>query len=94
MIVAIALKSHSVPKNGLRSDATILPFHGHLGSGRDLRAKGRQPVPKGERLILEMPGGGGYGDPKAREPERVREDVRNGLVSAEAAERDYGVEAG
>ena len=62
-----------------------------LASGKRLRPKGQQTIPPGERLLLEMPGGGGLGDPKARDPERVKEDVRNGLVSAQAAERDYGV---
>ena len=37
------------------------------------------------------PGGGGYGDPKTRDPARVLRDVRDGIVSREAAERDYGV---
>jgi hypothetical protein len=37
------------------------------------------------------PGGGGFGDPKTRDPERVLRDVRDGVVSAAAAERDYGV---
>jgi N-methylhydantoinase B len=36
-------------------------------------------------------GGGGYGDPKDRDPARVRDDVKNGYVSAAAAKRDYGV---
>jgi N-methylhydantoinase B len=63
-----------------------------LASGAELRAKGRQPVPAGDRLILEMPGGAGYGDPRARDSARVAEDVRNGLVSRRAAARDYGVE--
>ncbi len=62
-----------------------------LVSGQALRAKGQQTIPPGERLRLEMPGGGGLGDPKQREPNKVAEDVRNGLVSREAAERDYGV---
>jgi N-methylhydantoinase B len=38
-----------------------------------------------------MPGGGGYGKPFARDPERVAADVRQGLVSRAAAARDYGV---
>jgi len=38
-----------------------------------------------------MPGGGGLGDPFARDPERVAEDVRLGMVSRAAASRDYGV---
>jgi N-methylhydantoinase B len=40
---------------------------------------------------LNLPGGGGYGDPFARDPELVRQDVIAGYVSPEAAARDYGV---
>jgi N-methylhydantoinase B len=36
-------------------------------------------------------GGGGYGDPLAREPERVAEDVEMGYVSASQAREAYGV---
>jgi N-methylhydantoinase B len=35
--------------------------------------------------------GGGWGDPLAREPERVLRDVRDGYVTIEGAARDYGV---
>ena len=62
-----------------------------LESGEELRSKGFQTIPAGGRLIVEMPGGGGYGDPMTRDPEEVATDVRLGLVSAEAAETDYGV---
>ena len=62
-----------------------------LASGRVLRGKGRQTVPAGEVLVLEMPGGGGIGDPHTREVARVLEDVRDGLVSRTAALREYGV---
>ena len=62
-----------------------------LGSGAKLRGKGQQTVPKGEALVIEMPGGGGLGDPLKRDPARVREDVRLGLVSREAAASLYGV---
>ena len=37
------------------------------------------------------PGGGGYGDPSTRDPAHVLRDVRDGVVSAAGAERDYGV---
>ncbi len=40
---------------------------------------------------LNPPGGGGYGDPFTRAAERVLDDVVNGYVSLEAAEREYGV---
>lgn len=65
-----------------------------LGSGRHLRGKGQQTVPKGETLFIEMPGGGGLGDPLKRDPARVLEDVRLGLVSREAAANAYGVVMG
>ena len=35
--------------------------------------------------------GGGFGSPLARDPERVRDDVLDGYVTRESAERDYGV---
>lgn len=46
----------------------------------------------GERILLRTSGGGGYGDPRQRDRDRVRQDVRNGYVSAEAARARYGLE--
>lgn len=43
------------------------------------------------RIIGLTPGGGGWGNPFERAPERVLRDVRDGVVSRAAAERDYGV---
>jgi N-methylhydantoinase B len=45
----------------------------------------------GQRVRLETPGGGGWGDPHRRDPDAVARDVRLGYVSREAAEREYGV---
>ncbi|MAF49948.1 MAG: hydantoinase B/oxoprolinase family protein [Rhodospirillales bacterium] len=44
---------------------------------------------RSERVRIESPGGGGYGDPRARDPGRVAEDVRLGYVSTTAAAEDY-----
>jgi len=49
------------------------------------------PLRQGDVFRLDTPGGGGFGDPFEREPERVLADVREGYVSREAAEKDYGV---
>ena len=49
------------------------------------------PLRQGDVFRLDTPGGGGYGDPFKREPERVLEDVREGYVTQAAAEREYGV---
>ena len=43
----------------------------------------------GDRVVMETAGGGGYGDPAGREVARVRADVADGKVSAEAA-KVYG----
>jgi N-methylhydantoinase B len=49
------------------------------------------PLDPGSVVELRTGGGGGFGEPLERDPERVRADVRDGYVSIEAAERDYGV---
>ena len=68
-----------------------LPGKVYLGSGPTLRPKGQQHVPANDSLVLELAGGGGFGDPAARDPNQVARDVRNGLVSTESAENDYRV---
>jgi N-methylhydantoinase B len=65
-----------------------------LGSGESLRGKGQQTIPKGAALFIEMPGGGGLGDPRKRDPRRVLEDVKRGLVSPQSAATRYGVVVG
>jgi N-methylhydantoinase B len=62
-----------------------------LRSGRPIRPKGRQTVPPRDAIRLELPGGGGFGDPRGRDPERVRDDVLDGLITTDEARRDYGV---
>ena len=48
-------------------------------------------IRRGQKVRLETPGGGGFGDPAMREPDRVLRDVRLGYISPEAARRDYKV---
>ncbi len=68
-----------------------LPGKVYLGSGSALRPKGQQHVPANDSLVLELAGGGGFGDPATRDPNQVARDVRNGLVSTESGENDYRV---
>ena len=61
---------------------------------------GQTVVPKNKDLITGVPkgtvyhqvasGGGGYGDPKKRDRKVLAEEIRNGVISKEAAQRDYG----
>ncbi|WP_420609192.1 hydantoinase B/oxoprolinase family protein [Candidatus Poriferisodalis sp.] len=45
-----------------------------LDDGTEVRAKGRSVIFGDRRLIVEFPGGGGYGDPAERDPEAVTRD--------------------
>jgi N-methylhydantoinase B len=49
------------------------------------------PVPRGDCVVVEFNGSGGYGDPLTRDPERVRRDVAEKRVTRDAALRHYGV---
>ena len=59
---------------------------------RVIDAKGQYTMKPDDLLSLAEPGGGGFGDPRTRPVDDVVEDVANGHVSLEAAQRDYGVE--
>src|SRR5258708_7826620 len=60
-----------------------------LDSGTKLRGMGQQTVPKKDRLIISMPGGGGLGNPRKPAASVVAEDVRQAFISSQAARRDY-----
>ena len=60
------------------------------GSGAKLPDKGIHIIAAGDLLVLELPGGGGFGKPKDRDRAALVADIAAGLVSVEAARRDYG----
>ena len=89
------------------SDGTVFPPLGARGGGAgapasqavrqpegavdELAVRTRVVVRAGETVLSRCNGGGGYGDPRVREPERVLRDVREGLVTRERARTVYGV---
>ena len=81
---------------------TVFPARGLAGggtgalrtfavNGAPIAAKGRIALQPGDTLSVREAGGGGYGDPRARDPAAVLADVRAGFVSVAGALRDYGV---
>ena len=60
------------------------------GCARELNSKGSFTAPPGAAIALRAPGAGGYGPAAARDGTRLRDDVVNGYVSAEAAGHVYG----
>ena len=45
---------------------------------------------RGDRLIIETAGAGGYGDPRERDRDAVARDVEQGFVTAEEAREIFG----
>ena len=77
--------------DGLNSGLPGQKGRAQVSSIPDFQAKRTYRVPSATQVDLTLPGGGGFGDPKTRDPERVRNDVVNGYVSREAAADVYGV---
>ena len=49
------------------------------------------PLDAGDRVTFYTGGGGGWGDPRERDPHALAEDVRKGYVSRAAMESEYGI---
>jgi N-methylhydantoinase B len=60
-------------------------------SHREIPSKGSFQIRAGETLRVETCGGGGYGSVQERDPALVLRDVREGKISAQRAQEDYGV---
>jgi N-methylhydantoinase B/oxoprolinase/acetone carboxylase alpha subunit len=85
-----------------RAEDSDFPVLGRLGGrngrGYGLKVNGKdvdhgiyRRLYPGDKVRFQVSGGGGYGNPLEREPERVARDVAEGYVSVEGARRDYGV---
>ena len=95
---------------GYVSDGTLNAAKGACGGGsggcaqqfmrhangqlETLESCAQVPVHDGETIVSTSCGGGGFGSPLARPPPEVAADVREKWISAEAAERVYGVRLG
>src|SRR5262249_34464719 len=95
MTAAYVTDGHHHPPRGTQGGGTAAPstaFKPSASGGED-RLAPRPPVvlEPGEQLGHLLSGGGGYGHPHEREPERVREDVLARFVSLERARDVYGV---
>lgn len=53
----------------------------YVKDGETLRGMGRETIPAGRRMVLETAGGGGRGNPQDRDPEKIAEDIKRGMLS-------------
>ena len=56
-----------------------------------LKNSGTTDIEASQVWVADTCGGGGHGDPRARDPQAVLNDVRDGFVTVGAAEQTYGV---
>jgi N-methylhydantoinase B len=75
----------------LRQGEIPLTYEEFGGTAEHLPSKSDGRLGPDDVFVFYPPGGGGYGDPLDRDPERVRQDVLRGAVTAEGALRYYGV---
>lgn len=59
-------------------------------NGKDMQLGVQIELRPGDRLMLQLPGGGGYGDPARRDAQAVRADIQSGLISQSEAAEMYG----
>ncbi len=59
--------------------------------GETMQGKGKQFVPHGRKVLLEFPGGAGYGPASERDLSLVQRDLVREYISEGAARKDYGL---
>jgi N-methylhydantoinase B len=95
MTAAYVTDGYHYPPRGTQGGgdgAASIPFRVRTdGAEEELRPISQEVLEPGELLGHLLSGGGGYGDPREREPERVREDVLARFVGLERARDVYGV---
>jgi len=79
------------PAPGLLGGHTGAAGEVALGDGTRLHAKSLVDLGAGDTVHVNLPGGGGYGDPFQRDVQRVLGDVIEGYITPEEAEKNYGV---
>jgi N-methylhydantoinase B len=78
------------PPLGVQGGAPGAPSVIRFADGTMPHPKSRTTIPPGTRLHMVYAGGGGYGDPKRRDPAALASDLRDGYVTAAAARTEYG----
>ena len=78
------------PPRGREGGSPGMKGNAGLTDGTSFNDKAVYRVPPGERILLELPGGGGLGNPQNREIQKIEEDLEAGYISREGAKKDYG----
>ena len=84
--VRVVLRNPAAGRDGGRPGANGAV---RLASGKVLDTKSVHIVPAGDCIVLDLPGGGGMGDPNKRAPAKMEADLAAGFVTPQGRARDY-----
>ena len=101
--VAFKVTSEDPVTMTIRHERVKFPPRGLLGgkagtagcdyvNNEPIPAKIRMDIQPNNLVTFDTPGGGGFGPPSERDPEKIRIDVKNGLITPAKAKDDYGIE--
>lgn len=79
------------PARGRAGGGNGAPTSVRLDDGTLFKGKGKQFVPHGRKVVLDFPGGAGYGDPKNRDLASVKRDLARGYISEKTAQEKYAL---
>lgn len=79
------------PPRGLLGGLNGTPGIDQL-NGEPLAAKSRTVLAQGDEVMFQTPGGGGFFPASERAKEQIDDDIASGLVTQNAAAKDYGVD--
>jgi N-methylhydantoinase B/oxoprolinase/acetone carboxylase alpha subunit len=81
----------SNPARGRCGGEAGAPGRVYLSSGRPFGSKGLYEVLPNDTLVLELPGGGGFGDSKKRSLDAIAADLHDEYITPDGAQLAYGV---
>lgn len=87
--VSLLTDRHKHPAQGYMGGLAGMPNRIVLNDGQFIHPKSQTTLKPGDRLTINYAGGGGFGPPEGRDPEKVEEDLAEELISHEASQDVY-----
>jgi len=88
--ISLLTDRHKHPAQGLMGGLPGSPTKIVLNEGQFIHPKSQSYLFPGDHLVIDYPGGGGYGPPQERDKKAIAEDLKEGLISFEKAQEIYG----